>query len=56
MKNDINTVNTGSGILERLVSMLDKYGILKVLLGIFLMIILSYAVFISLNPGYFVSK
>ena len=40
MQNDINTVNTGSGILERLVGMLDKYGVMKVLLGICLMIFL----------------
>lgn len=56
MQNDINTVNTGSSILERLVGMLDKYGVMKVLLGICLMIFLSYGIFVALNPGYFVEK
>jgi hypothetical protein len=54
LKNDIGSVNTGTGILERIVTLLDKYGIIKVLAGMILIIILSYTIFIALNPGYFI--
>lgn len=53
IKNDIGSINTGTGVLERLVGLLDKFGVIKVLAGMALIIILSYTVFVALNPGYF---
>ena len=54
LKNDMSSVNTGTGILERLVTLLDKFGILKVLAGMALIVVLSYTIFIALNPEYFI--
>ena len=56
LKQDVNTVNTGTGMLERLVALLDKFGIAKVLMGIALIIILSYSLFVALNPGFFIEQ
>ena len=56
MDNKLNGVQQGTGLLEKFVALVDKYGVKKILIGLGVMIFAGYIMFFALNPSYILKK